>query len=208
MSEYKQQLQDISQIRSMMEESTRFMSLSGLSGVGAGLVALAGAGVTYFYLEGEGIYGELGGPTFLVSLGQLGTLLLIACTILLLAIGVATFFTMRHTHRQGQTVWTQASRRLAWNLSLPLAVGAIFCIELALKGVGGMVAPATLIFYGIGLFNAGKYTLGEIRYLGISEMVLGLIAAIFPGFGIFFWAIGFGLLHILYGIVMYLKYER
>jgi hypothetical protein len=208
MSEYKQQLQDISQIRSMMEESTRFMSLSGLSGVGAGLVALVGAAGSYWYLEDEGIYAELGRRTFLPTFGQLGTLLLIACLILLAAVGIATFFTMRHTRRQGQALWTKASRRMAWNLFLPLSVGAIFCVELAMKGVGGMVAPATLIFYGVALFNAGKYTLGEIRYLGISEMVLGLVAAAFPGLGIFFWAIGFGLLHIVYGIVMYLKYER
>jgi hypothetical protein len=44
--------------------------------------------------------------------------------------------------------------------------------------------------------------------LGICEIGLGLIASIYMGYGLLFWAVGFGVLHIIYGIVMYMKYER
>jgi len=68
------------------------------------------------------------------------------------------------------------------------------------------VAPLTLIFYGLALVNASKYTLSEIRSFGIAEIVLGLIAMAFIGYGLLFWAIGFGLLHIIYGIIMHVRY--
>ncbi|MEM7657542.1 MAG: TMEM128 family protein [Bacteroidota bacterium] len=208
MSDYKRQLEDLAEIRSLMEESSRFMSLSGLSGVGAGLVAIVGAVGTYLYLDREDIYGMLSKRSYVVRMDQLWTLVGIAILILVLAIAVATFFTLRNARRKEAQLWTKASRRLAWNLAIPLIAGAIFCVELALWGVGGMVAPATLIFYGMGLLNAGKYTLGEIRYLGMSQIGVGLVAAWFPGYGLICWMIGFGVLHILYGIVMYLRHER
>ena len=72
----------------------------------------------------------------------------------------------------------------------------------------GLVAPTTLLFYGLALYNAGKYTLDEIRYLGVSEIILGLLGCIFIGYGLMFWALGFGVLHIVYGFMMWWKYER
>ena len=212
MNEYKDRLKDISEIRSMMEESSRFLSLSGLSGVGAGIVALIGAFFTFHYLSGSGIYRKLFGMTrgepFLTTSEQLVELVLIALIILVSAIGVASFFTMRNARKQGKKIWTRSSYRMMLNLFIPLIAGGIFCIQLAWYGFGGLVAPATLVFYGLALLNAGKYTYPEVRYLGIMEVILGLIAATFLGFGILFWSIGFGVLHIVYGTVMYLKYER
>ncbi|RMG71682.1 MAG: hypothetical protein D6722_06495 [Bacteroidetes bacterium] len=132
----------------------------------------------------------------------------IALLILTAALVVAAFFTMRRVRKEGKKIWTRPAQRLAINLLIPLGVGAIFCVQLAWYGMGGLVAPATLVFYGLALLNAGKYTLREIRYLGLSEIGLGLLAGFWPGFGIFFWAVGFGLLHIAYGLVMYLRNER
>lgn len=209
MNEYKQQLEDISEIRSMMEANTRFVSLSGLSGVSAGLVALVGALGTYRYLVGEQIYTNLQPHySYQVSYNQLLTLVGIALLILLFAVGSAAFFTYRNSKKRGQSLWGKPGRRMTFNLAFPIAAGAIFCIEMALWGYWGFIAPATLIFYGMGLLNAGKYTWGEIRYLGMLEIGLGLVAAALPGYSILFWAIGFGVLHIVYGIIMYLRYER
>jgi hypothetical protein len=94
------------------------------------------------------------------------------------------------------------------NLLVPLAAGGVFCIALLYHGIIYLIAPATLLFYGLALLNASKYTLSEIRWLGITEMLLGLTASIIPGYGLLVWAIGFGILHIIYGMVMYLRYER
>ena len=212
MTDYKNQLKDISEIRNLMEESTRFVSLSGLSGVSAGIVALIGAAGTYMYLHDTGIYElaikTLRGETYVPPGNRLFELIGIALLILICAFSAATFFTVRNARRQGKKIYTRSSFRMGLNLSIPLIAGAIFCIQLALYGATKLVAPTTLIFYGMALLNAGKYTLREIRYLGISEIILGLIAMVFPGYGIIFWAIGFGVLHIVYGTMMYLKYER
>lgn len=210
MEEYRQSLRDLAEIRGLMEESSRFVSLSGLSGVCAGVVALLGAGGTYAYLRAEGIYGATLLPVRQVGITwtQLATLVGIALLILTAALAGAAFFTMRRARRQGKRVWTRPARRLALNLLIPLGVGAVFCVQMAWYGLGGLVAPATLVFYGLALLNAGKYTLREIRYLGLTEVGLGLLAGFWPGYGIFFWALGFGLLHIAYGMVMYLRHER
>jgi len=64
-----------------------------------------------------------------------------------------------------------------------------------------------LIFYGLALVDAGKFTYGEVFYLGILEIITGLVSAFFPSLGLFFWIFGFGVLHVIYGLVMYRKYE-
>ncbi|TAE59173.1 MAG: hypothetical protein EAZ89_02750 [Bacteroidetes bacterium] len=206
MEDYKQQLRDLGEIRRLVEESSRFVSLSGLSGVAAGVVALIGAAGTAIYLDGEGLLPGEG--RYFYGNGEVLALVGIALLIFVCAVGASAFFTLRNTRRQGKKVWTAPTRRLMYSMVVPLAAGAVFCIQLALSGEGGMVPGATLLFYGLALLNAGKYTLLEIRYLGISEVVLGLIAVSLTGYGIFFWAFGFGVLHIGYGLWMYLKYER
>lgn len=208
MHEYEKQLEDIKQIRSMMEDSTRFVSLSGLSGIGAGVVALIGAAYTYNYLSSQEIY-RWGAHVYgNATRTQLFELIGIAMVILLAAVAVSSFFTIRRTKRVGKQIWSRPTQRLLLNLIIPLVAGAVFCVQLAWYGHPGHVAPATLLFYGMALMNAGKYTLREVRYLGISEIGLGLLAGMMPGYGIIFWAIGFGFLHILYGAIMFYKYER
>jgi predicted lysophospholipase L1 biosynthesis ABC-type transport system permease subunit len=46
-----QHLEDIAEIRAMMERSTRFLSLSGLSGVFAGTFGLIASGLAYFRIS-------------------------------------------------------------------------------------------------------------------------------------------------------------
>ena len=65
-----------------------------------------------------------------------------------------------------------------------------------------------LIFYGIALYNASKHTLSYVKYLGFTEIILGLISAMYPGDGFWFWVIGFGFMHIIYGSLMYFKYDK
>jgi len=71
-----------------------------------------------------------------------------------------------------------------------------------------LIAPVMLVFYGLALINASKYTLNDIRYLGYAETVIGLIACFFVDYGLLAWTIGFGALHIIYGLMMFYKYEK
>ena len=95
-----------------------------------------------------------------------------------------------------------------WSMLVPLGVGGVFSLALFYYGLPGLVAPATLVFYGLALFSASKYTLDEIRWLGASELVLGVVALFWLDAALLFWALGFGVLHIFYGGLMYLRYER
>ncbi|HEX6914466.1 MAG TPA: hypothetical protein VF145_04465, partial [Chitinophagaceae bacterium] len=124
------------------------------------------------------------------------------------ALAAAFIFTWLRSRKTGTPIWGTTARRLIVNVSVPMLVGGIFLWQLIQHGVFGLIAPGCLIFYGLALVNASKYTLGEIRYLGYCEILLGLISLWLPGYGIHFWALGFGVLHIVYGIVMWWKYEK
>ncbi len=204
-------IDQLSEIKNLMERSSRFLSLSGLSGISAGIVALLGSIFAFFYLEYDLRYFD---PVtfFLEGKGihyeSLIPLCADALIMLVLAIGIAFFFTARKAKKQGLLLWSNVSRLMLINLAIPLVTGGLFCIILLYYGIIFLIAPATLIFYGLALINAGKYTLSEIRWLGASEVILGLIASVFYGYGLLVWAIGFGILHVVYGSVMYFRYER
>jgi len=203
-------LAQLTEIRAIMERSSRFLSLSGLSGVGAGVVGLLGAAAGHFYLQDHYPAGYI----HLINGSQaerwaaLPFLLLLAGVVLGGALLLALYFTWRRTHRHGQQLWNSITKRLFVALALPLVAGGLFCLRLYLGGDAGMVVPGMLVFYGLALLNASKYTLDEIRWLGLTQIVLGLVAMLQPGWGLVFFALGFGLGHIGYGLVMYNRYER
>lgn len=209
--------QDLAHIRGLMERSTRFLSLSGLSGVCAGVVALMGALLARERYDAlllgaaparsrslDGGHDAYAGSDVMDAAWDLVPLALL---VLLLALAGAAWFTWRRARRMGQRLWDPSAKRLAWNLAVPLVAGGLFCLAMLGHGHVALVAPATLVFYGLALLNASKYTLDEIRWLGLSEVVLGLISTVWVGAGLLFWALGFGVLHILYGGLMWLRYE-
>ncbi|MFD1186036.1 hypothetical protein [Pontibacter rugosus] len=207
MNPHQEQLATLHEIRSIMDRSSRFISLSGLSGVSAGVFALIGAGVVKWYLGQNNI---LYRNDYTVSLNLNTVVFLgsVAALVMILAISTAIYFTSRKARQNNQRVWDSKSRRLLLNLAIPLGVGGIFCAVLLYHGIIYLIAPAMLVFYGLALINGSKYTLSDIRYLGICEILLGLVSSIFIGYGLLSWAVGFGALHIIYGMVMYYKYER
>lgn len=207
----KDSIEQLQQIRTMMEESSKFISLSGVSGIMAGLTALAGSAYGYFVIKNtvashryNKFYFELDG----MNISVFWELLIAATITLLIAVSFGIILTIRKTRKKGQRIWSSAGKRLLINLMIPLVAGGLFSLILAHHGLFGLIAPATLIFYGLALLNASKYTLTDIRNLGMLEIVLGLLSAYFVGYGILFWAIGFGVLHIIYGSLMYFKYDR
>jgi len=203
-------LQDVRDIRRLMERSSRFISLSGLSGVAAGLWALLGAwyarSIVFekYYTE----YNQRGGYSYydfgLLKLKLIG----LAAGVFVAAFLSAFYFTWRKSRKQGRPLWDYTSRRLFWNMIIPLVAGGFFILAMLQNNDWRYVAPSCLIFYGLALVNASKYTLTDIRYLGYCEIILGLINTQWIGYGLYFWALGFGVLHIIYGVIMWMKYER
>lgn len=204
----KEYINDLKEIRSMMERSTRFLSLTGWSGIMAGIYALIGAfmGYTLYYKTHQKfIYNTLDSVEMINHSLQF---FLIGAAVLFMAVGTAIILSWKKSIRTGDMLWNAAARRLVENLMIPLACGGVFILILFSKGLFGLIAPVSLIFYGLAMVNASKFTFEEVKYFGIIEIILGLIASYFIGFGLLFWAIGFGLLHIVYGVYMHLKYER
>jgi hypothetical protein len=198
---------ELSTIRNLMERSSKFISLSGLSGILAGIYALIGAAIAYLliYNGTSRVYITANIHTASLALFEL---IATAIMVLLLSIITGLILTVNKAKRKGQPVWGNTSRALLFNMALPLITGGLLILILLVRGYYGIVSPASLIFYGIDLVGASNFTFKDVRYLGISEIILGLLAACLPGYGLLFWAIGFGVLHIVYGTIMHFKYDR
>lgn len=182
----------------MMDKSSQFLSLSGLSGILAGIYALVGAYIVY-HVAGD--YYTLESRTFKF-------IVLVAAAVLVLSVGTAYILTVRKARKHGDSIWNSTSKRLLLNFLIPLGTGGIFALLLIKNHYYGLIAPITLIFYGLACVNASKYTLRDVRYLGITIIIIGLFATWFMGYGLQFWALGFGVCHIVYGTVMHYKYDR
>ena len=216
MNEQQQSLEDLQHIKKMMERSSRFISLSGWSGISAGLCALIGAWAAKPYVMGEKdvVIDNADAAVIILALARDYRVIFytypfwIAAATFIAAFTSAFIFTYIKSKREGTPIWSASSKRLMINVSIPLVVGGIFLFRMIEFEAFGLVAPGCLIFYGLALVNASKYTLIEIRYLGYIQIVLGLINLWFVGYGLYFWAVGFGIMHILYGAYMWNKYER
>lgn len=198
--------EDLSHIRSMMERSSRFISLSGLSGVVAGLAAIIGATYVYFVFKREGI-SYFDGDRNIFGPALVRELVWIGIAILVTAILSGYFFTASKSKKKGLKIWDATTKRLLITFAVPLVAGGFFCLALLYHHLFVFIAPATLIFYGLALVSAERYTLTDVKYLGYFEIILGLISLFFLGWGLVFWTIGFGVLHIVYGLIMHKKYK-
>ena len=192
-----------------MERSSKFISLSGLSGISAGICALAGAWLASAkidcWLKGDCNYS---GSGYEAATNLQKDLLLIAAATFVTSLLTSFLFTYLRSKKTGVPLWGTTAYRLFWNIIIPLAAGGLFLLRSMQLEHYELIAPGCLIFYGLALVNASKYTLGEVRYLGYGQILLGIINLWAIGYGLYFWAAGFGLLHIVYGILMWYKYER
>lgn len=207
----KNPLEDLREIRRLMENSSKFLSLSGLSGIFAGLAALGGAWLAqkqidhyenlgYFYY----IQDRMADWSYELSIRLLG----IALLVLVVAVSFGVLFTWLKAKQQGKKLWTTLSIRLVISLSVPLFFGGLFLAGLFYQGAYMLIPGATLLIYGMALLNATKYVHQDIKILALAEMALGIYSIFDLTFGMYGLIIGFGIFHILYGTFMYFKYDR
>lgn len=200
-------LKDIQDIKEMMSKSTQCISLSGLSGVLAGVYALIGAWFAYRTIYFD--YSPMGSyRNLVISQMAVYKLLLIALLVLVASIITGVVFSVRKAKKLEESIWNKASQRLIINFMIPLVTGGFFILFLIEKEILNLVAPLTLIFYGLACVNASKYTIRDVRYLGLTIIILGLLSTWFINYGLLFWVLGFGVCHIVYGSMMYFKYDR
>ncbi len=202
---HKDLLKDIGDIRSMMEKSSKFISISGLSGVLIGLYALIGASLAYLKVYGFGGFDYR--DHYVTESGVIQYLVVVAVLVLMFSIVTGIVMARRKARRIKQSIWNTTSKAMLFAIAVPLLTGGMLAIVFIVKGYLGLIASTLLIFYGLALSSGSAYTFKEVRWLGILEIMLGLLALLFPGYGLWFWVAGFGLLHIIYGFIVYKKYE-
>ncbi len=194
-------LAEIKEIRKMMEDSSRFLSLSGLSGILIGIYALTGAVLAFRMIQNsspqENIYGVELVPQ----------LMAIAFSVLIFSLITVILLTYNRARKAGRKIWNPGSRLMLINLSIPLISGGILILIFVYRGIFEIISPSCLIFYGLALINAAKFTRQEIFYMGLFQVSLGILAALFPSLALVLWALGFGIIHIIYGALMYFRYE-
>lgn len=205
MKQQQDYIRDLSEIRSMMERTTKFLSLSGWAGIMAGVYALFGAYLVHevFHFSGDAYADE-----DMTYPADLTSVILTAVTVLVLAVGTAVLLSKQRAEKRKEHLWNPTSKRLLINMGIPLVTGGLFVLVLISKGLIGLVPPMTLIFYGLSLFIASKFTYDDIKILGLSLIALGLLGSYLTEYGLLFWALGFGVGHVIYGIYMHFKYER
>ncbi len=196
---------ELNSIRSLMERSTKFISLSGLSGIMAGIYAILGAALAYKIVYAEAMLKYQGSSLAIETLWQL---IFIAAAVLIFSVVTGIWLTIRQARKKGEKFWNPVSRRLLVNMAIPLVTGGLFALALILQGSYELVIAACLIFYGLALISGSHYTLSDVKWLGVFEIIIGLLAALFPAYGLLFCILGFGLLHILYGSIMHFKYKQ
>lgn len=206
------ELEQLKEIKSMMEKSSRFISLSGWSGVAAGIVALIGASLAYPYIDIseqetlKGIYRRQGYDQVTDLIFH--PLSYIAIGTFLVAMIIAFIFTYIKSQKQKINIWGNMSRKVAFHFLVPFVSGTIFIIYLIGNRDFIYIAPLSLIIYGISLFSVYKFTIHETLYLSLVIIALGLVNLLFPEYSFLFWTLGFGICHIVYGIYMWSKYDR
>lgn len=201
MKEKQNYIKDIAEIRSMMERSSKFLSLSGWAGIMAGIYALIGAFTAYKVLD---FYPQ----NIFESFQDISKIFWLAFFILILALGTAILLSYKKAKNNKENVWNAASKQLLINMLVPLISGGVLILFFISNNLIGLLAPISLLFYGLALYNAGRFTYPEVKFLGIIQIVLGLISVYFVQLGLLFWALGFGAFHIIYGIYLYIRYEK
>ncbi|WP_181305587.1 hypothetical protein [Rufibacter sp. XAAS-G3-1] len=208
MKDKQDYIRDITEIRSMMERSSKFLFLSGWAGILAGVYALSGAYVAYkvFGFNPDGIeYSRMQAGEMSPNLQKA---IFLAVLILVLALCTAVFFSYQRARKKGEKLWNATARQLLLSMAVPFMAGGLLILILISYGLIGLIAPLTLLFYGLSLYNGSKFTYDVVKVLGLTQIALGLISAYFIGYGLLFWALGFGVAHIFYGIYVYYRYER
>ena len=203
--EMKNPSQELSEIKSMMERSKRFLSLSGIAGIPVGLTALAGIAAINFTIH------QSWNVWLLPETLNLSTIQLIWLGVITaLMFGIAAIITWILSHKKvpTQKLASPPSKKFLEALAIPIAFGTVACLLFAKNELYAYIPGLSLLMYGLGMIQAAQHSFQELKRLGLALAVLGLVAFLAPTYSLILWAMGFGGLHILYGIWMHQKYDR
>lgn len=198
--------ESLNHIREMMSKSGKFRSLSGYAVICAGILTIVFS-VAFCTLYDINPYNLNYDNLRLLPEEHYSTALLFAMLLLGMSVVAGLIFTKISANKRSEKLSGPGGRNFIYNITIPMGFALIFCF-LLFGTHPDLVLPVSLILYGLTLFNAGKFTHGALRYLGISQMFLSLICLGLMQYHILIWTFGFGIVHIAFGLYMIIKPER
>jgi hypothetical protein len=175
-------------IRETMERSQSFTAVSGLGGVLMGLIAL---GATFLALRAETT-----GAWVAVWMGAAA-----------LSLSTALAAMTLKARAVGGSLLVGAGKKFAWNLTPPLLVGGVLTLAMTQAGAAELLPGVWLLLYGTGVVTGGAFSVRVVPLMGLTFMLVGAAALFAPAaWGNLFMAGGFGLLHIVFGAVIWRKH--
>ena len=206
--EVKQTLDDI---RDMMSKSSRFQAISGWSiiviGVFAAIASLMAATVIGIvdvpFFGNLQRYATLNTPTKIQAAAVIALVLFTVCllTVFIFAIVKSKRHNLRFTFDK-----RMAQMLLAF--FIPLLAGGLFSMAMVLQHHYGLTSSIMLMFYGLALINCSHYTYPILRWLGYTELLIGIIDCFTMSHALLFWFLGFSVAHILFGIIYVIMFDR
>lgn len=173
---------DLRFIRRTMERGPTFTGVPGWGGVGMGLTGLVAAAV---------------GATRSTTEGWLATWLAAAAV----AIGIGAWSMRRKARRAGIPLVTGSGRKFLLGFLPPALAGAVLTLALYRADATGLIPGAWLLLYGAAVATAGTFSVKVVPVMGSCFMLVGAVALLVPGSGPdVFLGVGFGLLHVGFGV--------
>lgn len=199
----KNYLEDISQIKNLMAESSKFLVFTtGLSGFFSGLFAILG--MIYIYVLADGDVNDIEQLT----VNYRSTVAVVLIIILALSTLVTVIFTRRNAKSQGQNPWNPIAKKMVFNFYTVGVLGAVYLLILFFQEKYDTIVELMLVFYGMALLNGSKYTFDQVKLLAYIQIALGLACSFFDSYDFWFWVAGFGLVNLIYGGIMYFGYGK
>lgn len=185
---HQQAAESLRFIHATMERAAGFSAVPGWGGVMMGLTALLAAGVAH--------------P---LRFTEMWLKVWLAAAVVATAIGLAAI--VLKARRSGMPLAGPAGRKFALALSPAIGAGAILTFVLYRNGSIRDLPGCWLLLYGTAVTSGGALSVRVVPMLGLSLMALGVAALAAPAvWGDAFLALGFGVLHIVFGIVIARRY--
>jgi len=181
-------LDSLQYIRSAMERAGAFTAVPGVGGIALGSTALGVAALARRMWNGD---------SWLAAwLGEA----VVACLIGVVAAA-------HKSHKAGMPLLSGPGRKFLLGFAPPLLAGALLTLVLFRAGFVAALPGVWLLLYGTGVLCGGAASVKVVPMMGICFMAIGAAALFAPAaWGNAFLAAGFGGLHILFGVLITVKY--
>jgi hypothetical protein len=174
-------------IRETMENAAEFTAVPGWGGLAMGISALAAA--------------------YLASRLAPGRWLAVWLIEVFVAVCIAAPAAATKARRANSSLFTGPGRKFVLSFAPPIIVGGLLTLSAWHSGSLGSLPGVWLLLYGTAVVTGGAFSVRAVPIMGMCLMSLGAAALFAPAnWGNLFMAAGFGLVQMVFGIWIALRY--